>query len=33
MTQGAIPATDPYRGRRVTVLDTEITYVDTGPGD
>ncbi len=33
MTEGAIPATDPYRRRRVTVLDSEMAYVDTGTGD
>lgn len=33
MTQGAIPATDPYRRRRVAVLDSEMAYVDTGTGE
>ncbi len=33
MTQGSIPAADRYRRRRVTVLDSEIAYVDTGTGD
>ena len=33
MTQGAIPATDPYRRQVVPVLDSAIAYVDTGIGD
>ena len=28
-----ISATDPYKRRRVRVLDTEMAYVDTGGGD
>lgn len=33
MTPDAIPAADRYRRRRVSVLDSEIAYVDTGAGD
>ena len=33
MTETSIPATDPYERERVTVLDAEMAYVDTGEGD
>ena len=33
MTPEAISAADPYRRRRVRVLDSEMAYVDTGTGD
>jgi haloalkane dehalogenase len=33
MTDGPISAVDPHPRRRVRVLDTEISYVDTGNGD
>jgi haloalkane dehalogenase len=33
MTPGSISAADPYRRRRVRVLDSEMAYVDTGSGD
>ncbi len=29
----SISATDPYQRHRITILDTEITYVDAGTGD
>jgi haloalkane dehalogenase len=33
MTPESISATDPYRCRRIPVLDSEMAYVDTGTGD
>jgi haloalkane dehalogenase len=33
MTSEAISAADPYRRRRIPVLDSEMAYVDTGSGD
>jgi haloalkane dehalogenase len=33
MTPDSIPAADPYRRRRIPVLDSEMAYVDTGRGD
>lgn len=33
MDHPVISAADPYRRRRVAVLDTHLTYVDTGTGD
>jgi haloalkane dehalogenase len=33
MSDASIPATDQHARRRVTVLDTEMAYVDTGRGD
>jgi haloalkane dehalogenase len=33
MNQAPISAADPYERKRVTVLDTEMAYVDTGSGD
>ena len=33
MTPEAISAADPYRRRRIPVLDSEMAYVDTGTGD
>lgn len=33
MKHDSIPATDPYERRRVTVIDSEMAYVDTGAGD
>jgi haloalkane dehalogenase len=33
MTNAQINSTDPHPRRRVAVLDTEISYVDTGRGD
>ena len=33
MSQSEISAVDPYRRRRVKVLDTDMAYVDTGRGD
>lgn len=33
MDHPAISATDPYERRQVAVLDTHLTYVDTGTGD
>jgi haloalkane dehalogenase len=33
MTNMALGATDPHPRRRITVLDTEMSYVDTGHGD
>jgi hypothetical protein len=33
VTHESIPAADPYKRRRVVVIDSEMTYVDTGAGD
>lgn len=33
MTDTALTATDPHPRRRITVLDTDMSYVDTGHGD
>lgn len=33
MTQAPVPAADPYHRRRITVLDTHLSYVDTGAGE
>ena len=33
MAEYEIPARDPYERQRVTALDTDISYVDTGPGN
>lgn len=33
MSQGTISAADPYERHRVSVLDTEMAYIDTGTGD
>lgn len=33
MSEQDIPANDPYEHRRISVLDTEISYLDTGSGN
>jgi haloalkane dehalogenase len=33
MSQGTISAADPYERHRVPILDTEMSYIDTGTGD
>ena len=33
MTQAPVAAADPYERRRIAVLDTHLSYLDTGAGD